>query len=540
MKLSNILIIGGIAAAMTSCSDYLDQAPKDKLSSDGFYATASQCEQGVLGVYSDLRYMSDYEYLMLSEVRSDNTWVETQPDGQRDYSDLCTFRATSSLGTFESCWNAWYKVIYDANAALSKIPNTTFDNDAIKQQNLNEMHFIRGWAYFELARLFGNIPVITEPLSPSAANSVKQTSAKTVIDSIAIPDMEAALNLPDKGAVLNAEGTAVPAEGRADRTAAEAMLARIYMTLAGYPFNDENALAKAKTYLDEVLAKKSNYWAPNITEWKKQWTPNYANKYSIFAIQYRTGGTGNPAVFDFSPALPPSYTTIRIFGNSIWLDKNLRAEFNKTYSTGSKDLRGNGYSFIDGYAAEGSNYPTYTNVKDTCMIDGIVDSTYTNSMFYKYLPSIRKLAALGMNLDEGTLKNYYDWPVNLPILRIEDMMLLNSEILIKEGKIPEALEAVNDIRERAGCDPVSTNVDATTALNFVKRERRIELMGEGVRWFDEIRYGTWEQNTRDKFNHYKNPTGTSQANIRSGNYLCPIPENQMSIKPGTYTQNPDW
>jgi hypothetical protein len=65
-------------------------------------------------------------------------------------------------------------------------------------------------------------------------------------------------------------------------------------------------------------------------------------------------------------------------------------------------------------------------------------------------------------------------------------------------------------------------------------------MGEGVRWFDEIRYGTWEQNTRDKFNSYKNPTGTSQANIKTGSYLCPIPENQMSIKPGTYTQNPDW
>ena len=67
------------------------------------------------------------------------------------------------------------------------------------------------------------------------------------------------------------------------------------------------------------------FWAPDSTEWRKQWMPDatYYNKYSIFAIQYRSGGTGNPALFEFSPGLPPTYTGQRIFGNELYLEKSL-------------------------------------------------------------------------------------------------------------------------------------------------------------------------------------------------------------------------
>lgn len=536
MKLKNILLLGALLSVMTSCSDYLNQPPKNLLSSDAFYQTPAQAEQGVLGIYSDLRYLADYEFLNMSEVRSDNMWVEPQPDGQRDYSDIGTFRATSSLATFEGTWNAWYKLIYDANVAISKIQKTTFTDTKIQEQFLAETHFLRGWAYFELVRLYGNVPMITEPISSSEANSTGQTAGVDVINKVVIPDLEYGLTMPDKGSIVNAQGTAVPAEGRVDKMAANAMLARVYMTLAGYPYNDNSAITKAKSYLNTVLANKSKYWAPTITEWRKQWTPDYANKYSIFAIQYRSGGYGNTAIFNFSPALPPTYTTMRIYGNSIWVEKTLRYEFDKVYSNGNKDLRGENWSLLDGYDAE-PNYNAYSNTKENVTVDGVTTQVYVNSMFYKYMPSQRKLASLGMTLDESGLKDYNDWPVNFPVLRIEDMMLLNSEILISEGNISDALAAVNEIRERAGVDHVSTSVDAATALNYVKRERRIELMGEGVRWFDEIRYGTWQKNTTDMFNRYNNPTGTAVTDVADGRYLYPIPENQMNIKPGTYTQN---
>lgn len=539
MKFKHILYAGLALLSMTACSDDLNQPPVDQLASDGFYQTAAQANQGVLGVYAKLRNLTNDEFLLLSEVRSDNMWSATIENGANEYLSNCMFRSTSESGCFETAWDEWYALIYNANLALSKIPSTTFDDETVRQQFLNEVHFLRGWAYFELARLFGNVPVILTPMSVSEANSVGQTPAQTVINDVVIPELEQALNLPTPDKIVNAAGTAVPTEGRANCVAAQAMLARVYMTLAGYPYNDASAKAKAKTYLTQVLAKKSSYWAPNITEWRKQWTPDYANKYSIFAIQHRTGGYGNTAIFQFSNQLPPSYTSIRIFGNQLYVEKSLRYEFDKVYSGGNTDLRGDGYSFLDGYEAEGSAWPAVVPVKESVTVDGVTADVNVQAYFYKYMPSKVKLAALGMSLDESTLKDYYDWPVNFPVLRIEDMMLLNAELLADEGNISGALEIVNEIRERAGCDPVTAS-DKTTAMKYIQRERRIELMGEGVRWFDEIRYGTWADDIKAAFDRYGNPTGTSKDNIKTGRYLCPIPLNQLNIIPGLYQQNADW
>ena len=525
--------------AMTSCESYLDQPPVDLLSSNGFYQTTSQATQGVLGVYADLRYATDQTYYHMSEVRSDNAWVNPEPNGQRDYSDIGCFRAGAENTMYESAWSMWYKVIYDANVAIQKISAATYDNAAVQEQLLNEAHFLRGYAYFELARLFGNVPMVLEPSSPSVVNSLAQTDARTIINEVVIPDLQAGLNLPEKGKILDATGKAVPTQGRADKTAAAAMLARVYMTLAGFPFNESSAVAQAKTYLSQVLAKKADYWAPDITEWRKQWTPDYNNKYSVFAIQYRTGGTGNTGIFNIVKSLPPSYTAgvgVRLFGNDIFVEKTLRHEFDIVYSGGNKDLRGEGWSLLDGYAAE-ANTPAYSNSKEKiAWIPGSEDSVYTASMFYKPLPSKPKMDALGLSMSYSDLKDYNDWPCNFPVIRIEDMMLLNAEIMCAEGNASGAIAVVNEIRQRAGCDPVSAS-SADEALKLVKNERRLELMGEGVRWFDEVRYGTWKQDIIDMFARYNNPNGTSPSNVADGRYLYPIPQNQMAITPGLYQQN---
>ena len=86
----------------SSCSDdYLNTPPRNQMSPDGFYSTPSQCNQGILGVYADLRYISDYEFWMMSEVRSDNMWVNPRPNGERSYSEIGTFRANATEVTFE-------------------------------------------------------------------------------------------------------------------------------------------------------------------------------------------------------------------------------------------------------------------------------------------------------------------------------------------------------------------------------------------------------------------------------------------------------
>lgn len=541
-----ILYIAASVMIMVSCKKELNVPPSDLLDSDGFYQTPAQSEQGIIGIYSGLRNMANNEYLYMSEVRSDNVWVTPLTDGLREYAEIGTFRAGNDIVTFNDVWNEWYKVIYNANVALAKIPDCDFgDKTQMKDQFLGEAHFLRGWAYFELARLFGNIPLIDKVMTPSEVKEVPQSNAKDILNSIVIPDLKEAIEkLPVASEMVDNTNNSIAKSGRADKIAAEAMLGRVYMTMAGFPFNDGAAKSLAETQLKAVIdyaTANGKYWAPDSTEWRKQFMPteDYYNKYSIFAIQYRTGGTGNTAVFNFSPALPPSYTSMRIFGNSIFVEKTLMHDFDKEYTTGGKthkDARGYGYSILAGFDAE-PNFPAYSQTTDTLKLPGgVIVDVLTRTMFYKFMPSIRKIAGLGMSFDaEAEMKDYNDWGVNLPIIRLEDVMLMYAEILSTKN-VGGAMDIVNKIRERAGCAPETASSSAE-ALAYVKEERRIELMGEGVRWFDLVRWNEWKSATITKFNRYNNPDGTDISNVKDGRYLYPIPLSQMQVKPGFYTQN---
>lgn len=535
-KLRNIIWMGAFTLACASCSDeYMNTPPAHLVSSESFYKTASQVDQAVVGLYADMQLVDYNGYHFMSECRSDNYWVDPQPNALREYSEIGSFRATWTLTTFNDLWNLLYKTIYDSNILLSKIDGAEFKSESMKNQFTGEARFMRGWAYLELARFFGNVPIINRPVTPSESKSIGQSTPRDVFDQMVIPDLtEAAKLLPVKKSLVDANSKSVAASGRADKVAAQAMLARAYMTLAGYPFNDASAKANAKTVLQEVLAKESSYFAPNMTEWKKQWMPSsdYYNKYTIFAVQHRLKENNNYVVFNSTPELAPSRTSIRMMGNSIWVEKSLAYEFEKNNHA---DQRGLGTCTLEDQAAE-TNYAGYANETGTYTDEnGVSHDVLLRTICQKWVPTKEKLAAVGMSFDEGTLTNYYDWPTNFPVLRMEDMMLLYAEILADEGDITGAMSYVNKIRARAGVDqPTASSKEE--AMKYIKRERRLELLGEGVRWFDEIRYGEWKTDTENMFNRYNNPEGTSLDFLK--NYLYPIPQNQYNaVQPGLYKQN---
>lgn len=547
MKRKNIILnfclTVGILSITSCSSDFLNVSPNDAIQASDSYKTPKQIDQAITGIYSDLRSISNDEFLMLSEVRSDNAWSNPQTDGLREYSEIGTFRAGSEITTFNAAWCDWYKVIMGANTVLEKIPNITFTNDAIKNQFLGEAYFLRGWAYFELVRMFGNIPIIDKTMIPEEAKTVKQSPAVDVYKNIILPDMTKAESLlPFTASLLNGDGASASGFGRADQMAAKAMLGRIYMTMAGFPINDATAQDKAEIELKYVIDNGNKFWATDSTEWKKQWISENNNRYSIFAIQYRTGNTGNMAIFNFSPALPPSYTSLRIFGNQIYIEKSLMYEFSKLNAAGKPDARVYNTTILTGYNAE-KNYVAYSNLfQSLTLANGtVVPNVYSNTMFYKYTNSLRKRAALGYTTNiEKEMKDYNDWPVNYPVIRLEDIQLMYAEILLnKYNNVSGAIAIVNKIRARAGATLVSTTLSTADALLAVKNERRVELCGEGVRWFDLVRWGEWKKAIEDKFDRYPN-TNVDKANIKPGRYLCPIPYNQMIVEPGLYVQNPDY
>jgi hypothetical protein len=547
LKRLNLIALLLVLLTATRCADdYLITPPEDLLTSEGFYQTPAQSEQGIIGVYADLRNLSRDEFMYMSEFRSDNIWVRPQPDGFRETSEVSNFRAGYDLSYFNSTWTGWYKVIYDANVAIQKIPNCNFSSETFKNQLLGEAYFLRGWAYFELARLYGNVPIIDAPKSPNEVMEIGQSPAKDVYDKMVVPDLKKAKDLlPLDKDMLNAANAKTPASGRADKIAAQAMLGRVYMTMAGFPLKDASAKALAKTELKAVMdfsaENGDKYWAPDSTEWQKQWISENNNKYSIFAIQHRSGGYGNPAIFETGAKVPPTYTSFQVYNElDVWVEKSIVHEFQKTWSGGNLDARGLGQSVLLGYVAE-PNWVARVPILDA-LTPGSSEMVPTNAMFYKYLNTKIKRSALGYTANiETAMKDYRDWPVNYPVIRLEDVMLMYAEILTDEGVIGDgtvnttsALGIVNKIRTRAGCDPVAATGDA---LTLVKQERRMELFGEGVRWFDLVRWNEWKQTITSLFDAYSNPTGSEKANIKDGRYLFPIPMSQMNVKPGLYDQN---
>lgn len=546
-NIKHILIAAGTLLLAASCQSYLSTPPVGSLSPDGFYNTPAHIESGVLGVYSKLQGIEQNQYMTFSEDRSDNVWVDSDPNGIRTCSEVCFYRITSATSEVSDLWAGWYSLIYNANTVLANIDAVEFSGDAIKNQFRGELLFLRALAHFELARTFGNVPVVDHILSSAESKELTQTDAATVIKGSVIPDLtEAESLLPYKASMKNSSGGSVAGDGRADKLAVQALLARVYMTLKGYPFNDASAKSNAQSYLSTVLSNGASYFAPTIEEWKKQWMPAWqdvSNKYQIFGIQHSDTGHGNQMTF-VSGTMIKNLTIVHdgyhsgSEMNPVYPEETLRYEY-----VANNDPRGLGWNFLDGYDAY-NDVPVYSNRNGSFTWNGKTVEGFQLSINTKWCPTIQKRAEVGNTFDDSALGvstgSYNKWPLNFPILRYEDMMLLQAELYAEDGNVSQAMALVNQIRDRAGVPARDTGVSQSEAIRLVRLERQLELYLEGVYWFDMVRYGNWMETTLAKYRRYTGWTNISESNLKAGRYLLPIPARDINATPGLYTQNPDW
>lgn len=549
-NIKHILMIAGAALLAFSCQDYLNQPPVGSLSPDGFYTTAAHLESGVLGVYAKLSAIENPQYLLFSEDRSDNIWADPDPNGVRSCSEVAFLRINGSLSELGSLWAGWYSLIYNANTVLANIDAAEFSDAAIQNQFKGEVLFLRALAHFELARTFGNVPIVDHNLSPAESKELTQSPAVDVINNRVIPDLvEAEGLLPFRASMKGATGGSVASQGRADKLAAQALLARVYMTLKGYPFNDASAKAKALTYLDQVIQNGAAYFAPTIAEWKKQWMTDQSlsNKYQIFAIQHADTGHGNTLTFEEGVGIDNlTYVTDSYHSGSSMTSLYPEATLHYEYES-NNDPRGAGFFYMDFYEAYGKT-PEYAKRTTKFQYNGKTIETVENAINIKWCPTVPKRNETGVAFDETSMGtstgSRNKWPLNFPILRYEDMMLLRAELYVEDGNVASAMGLVNQIRKRAGVPERILNASAADAMKYVKLERKLELFLEGVRWFDEVRYGEWKECTLAMWDNYKVDgkyrTNVAPGNIQDGRHFLPIPLSETNAAPGLYTQNTGW
>ena len=495
MKKTYFSILALLVLTGISCKkQFLDVKPTSSITAGNFHQSQQDIQQAVTGVYAGMADWPVNIYLFLSEVRSNNFYA-VFADAQRDYFDINNYQVNAQDGTVHDTWQSLYSMINRANGVLENIDKVSFDDPSLKSRYKAEVRFLRAFAYFQLVRLWGKVPLVDKVISPSEGIKIKQSDPATIYNFITT-EMDAVKDS------LPPDYTASSDIGRVTSWTVKGILAKVYLTMAGYPLNQTAMKDKAQALLEEIISKEGS--TPKL-----KLTPNYSdlfgykndNLHNIFEVQFVSGGLGQGTSF-------PS----QVLGNVSTSLVNVTILNSASRLTISEDLL-NSYDTID----------KRFNVT--------IDTSYTtndNPPQHSNVPFFKKFVDFGLT----TLTKYDDWPENFPLLRYADVLLMEAEILNDEsGPTTQAVALLNRVRNRAGLPSVApaTKEEFDDVLT---KEYRLEFADEGQYWFYLVRTGK----AIPTMNAWFAATGRNKT-IDEHNLYYPIPQTEMDVYPGLYQQN---
>lgn len=291
---STIILI--LLFAATSCvNEVLDKSPVSSFSAEGFYKTKSDAQAGVYGVYNAAQSVFRTNFAYWGEGRADNVKTEQSGEG------LTLIQNNLNESSSSADWSALYKMISRANYAIKYIPDVYPEGDGGGEQLIGQAKALRALAYFYLVRVWGDVPLITEPYTSIDQDIfVKKTDKEQVLDQIEADLTYAAANCVekfnnDRDRIMITQGTA------------NALLTEVYMWRHKY----SEAVASSALVLDNPLYSLVS----SMDEWGKIFTDGYS-KESIFEVGYNDEQTnslrvlyaiGSYAIFTPSEKFKASY-----------------------------------------------------------------------------------------------------------------------------------------------------------------------------------------------------------------------------------------
>ncbi|GHT05454.1 membrane protein [Bacteroidia bacterium] len=496
-----------MAIVLSSCMDYLEKFPTDQIVSDNFFkmATPEEVENTVNSIYQPLQssYMYNLRMWCLDIVAGEGRVGNEAGGNGIETVQLSNFIANSDNNGAKELWRGPWRGINRASWVIDNIDvSHNIIGDSLVTRYKGEAYFLRAVYYFNLVRLFGDVPLFRHPQTGSDNLQVARTPKEQVYAAI-IEDLEnAAKNLPEIY-----EGKDI---GRATSGAANGLLAKVYMTLKQYDL----AIGLIEKVINtDVYSLNANYQY-NFSSTREN------GPESLFEVQYEKGSSYDP--FDilsqggwhneFMAPLAP----INIggsYGNFGWF--HVYQEFADSYEAG--DTRKAVSIFSAGDVYQGWTY------------DPSVSTTGYN---------VKKF----MTSDYGITKAM-DSPLNFPILRYSDLLLLYAEALNETGRTADACAPasgannggpLNRVRVRAGLANVTGN--QAQIREIIRHERRMELAFEGGhRWFDLIRY----DNNGEYAKTFFHSIGKTNFSLPK-HLLLPVPIDDIDANPNLLPNNTGW
>ena len=540
MKKLKYIIIFAVATLLGSCQgDLLDTTPYDEIGSGNMWKSENLVDLGVNGVYNALRYsFVGQERWMLDQ----DAFVGMDRDRTSWILGSSTFKSgviTSGDRLFTTYWQQHYEGIHRANDVLASLGGNIPVSNEKAARLIAEVKFLRAYFYFNLNQAFKGVPIYLEPVPAEQVNRARESEAnvwQVIIDDLS--DCIAEPEFPNMYPARDANN------GRATKVAAYALRGKAYLYMKEYK--------KAETDLKKVGELGSSLFMGEYADLFKE--SNEDHPEMIFSVEnIALPGLGSRT---------QKYVGTRIMFGSNWNNYLPHPDFVESYENADGSPF-NWNDYLPGYSAmtpterkvfflrdglssnqitsfegQGVNMTLYLPTGNEARIlaafqnrdprlkatiitpystfngaNGTSEFTYT--LRWPYV-GYDRAEPFDIKTDTNS-KFYYLWrkwvyegtsienreyaPTDMPLIRYADVLLMLAEAINEQGFDQEAVDIVNQVRQRAGAALLqNVNASLPTYVNGqanlrerIQNERRWELPLEGINLFDEMRWETWKE-----------------------------------------------
>lgn len=270
--MKNILILMISVVSLASCDNFIDLDPISDPNANSFYKDGTDMEQALNAAYNSLQSVNEYGgigFASFMEVSSDNTWNTNTTQNGGAYAAFDNFLVDPTNTQLESTWATCYNGIYNCNIVINRINALNNIDEDKKKQMLGEALFLRALTYFNMVRMWGDVPLITKE-SNDVNEAFKHTreSSEKVYQQIISDLKSAAEALPISYDDANV--------GRVTKGAAQTLLSKVYLT--------RNDWTSASALLKSIISSGTYELLPNFSDVFS--VDNKNNKESIFEVQF--------------------------------------------------------------------------------------------------------------------------------------------------------------------------------------------------------------------------------------------------------------
>lgn len=485
MKINKFIYRSALAAflglASVSCDDFLDKPAEDQYNNDNFYSNDAQCYQGVNYLYNSPWYDFQRGFIKVGEVMSGNMYWGSSP--------YLTFTLQGTDENLKDMSYSLWAVIGHSTQVYQNIANAEGPSAAVKNATMGECLTLKALAYFFLVRTFGDVPIIhnnSEELANGTYNEKYKVEKADVYEYI-IMTLEKAMELLPQSAEA----------GRIDYYCAEGLLSKVYLTRAGLGLKgsrNEADLQAAARYAKDVIDNSGRHLLDNYGDVFR--LANNKSQESLIAWRWTVGSqwtSQNTLQSDLAPKgfdengdcwgewIGPSVDLQDAFGVSALDDPSTRIDID----TRRKECMMLPGDFYPQFWQDKGGFDPLKFCYDPVYGNGGPGAWQcgTGAFNVKHCFGNNGDHEIGAGVPAQRMAN----SLATHILRLSDVYLIYAEAVLGNNASTtdaSALKAFNDVRSRA--IPTAT---PKTSITFedVWKERRLELAGEGDRWYDYVR-----------------------------------------------------